>query len=301
MPKISALRRQAACCGREAMRIEIVWHGAVTPVDLLDGVVTVGGGEADGVRLLGLPPALLELTVAEPRLSVITTRALVIGGARFPPHLPRLVLAGDRVVLNEQGELRRPALAPEHRQRMETAHVAKALLQGIALPLGSTRAATLTCVTGIDAGTAFPLAFSQMVVGRADAVEVRLHDRSVSRQHAKLSRRRHHFFVESGSTTNGLYVNGRRVRRRTQLHSGDVLELGQTVLRFDGPEQPYDEVTVLVAADPTPVPPGPTVELPELPQPEEVRRSPRTESGLVGLGVFLAATGAAIVLKMLAG
>ena len=260
------------------MHVELVWQGETTEVDLADGVATIGGAEQDHVRLAGMPEALLELTVEQTSLTVVTRRPTTIGAARFPPHVPRLLLEGDAVTIDAL-VLRRPAVPAQKRQRVDTAFVAKALLQGTLSSMAETRAATLTCVAGIDSGATFTLAFTKTVIGRAERVDIRLHDRSVSRHHTTLSRRNGHFLVERGSATNGVYVNGRAVKGSTRLISGDVLELGQTVLRFDGPEHPTEDRTVIV---PNEI--APTIEVPK-----------RTrENWLLAVGAALALIGIAI-------
>jgi len=277
------------------MRIEILWQGeAGEAAELPEGLVTIGGDEADFIRVPGLPKSLLSLTVDGSVLCVVSQQTAMIGATRFPPHVARLVLEGDSVVV-DQLELRRPllALAAENRQKVDTALVAKGLLQGGPFTMSESRAATLTCVTGVDLGVVYPLAFTHTVLGRADEVDVRLHDRSVSRQHARLMRRGATFTVEPSRPTNGLFLNGRVVRRPTRLESGDVLELGQTVLRFDGPEQVFEEVTQLIKPEP-----GPTVELPSARRGREPLTS---ESWLTVLGLALLLVGLAAVLRATGG
>lgn len=282
------------------MRIEILWQGeACEASELADGVITVGGDEGDAIRVPGLMGGLLVLMVDGSVLSVVSKQIAFIGATRFPPHVARLVLEGDSVVV-DQLELRRPAVTPEHRQRVDTALVIKGLLRGDPFALSHSRAATLTCVTGVDLGTIYPLAFTHTILGRADEVDVRLHDRSVSRQHARLTRRGASATIEPCCPTNGLFLNGRQVRGAKRLKTGDVLELGQTVLRFDGPEQVFEEVTQLVGPEvsASPVPPGPTLELSGAESRAASREPLRLESWLVAVGVVLTVVGLLVVLRV---
>ncbi len=229
------------------MRIEIDWNGDTTPADLEDGRVTVGGDQTDGIVLPGMERSLLELTLEKGRATVKAKRALRVGAALFPPHVSRLLLAGEEVVLADGIVIRRPA-DPEHakaRKAKETAFVARELLGGLLPQPQDTRSATLTCVTGADVGVVFPLAFGESVLGRSDEVDVRLHDRSVSRHHARLVKRGRDFLVEDLRTTNGIYVNGLKVKGFRALESGDVIELGHTILRYDGPARAPGELTVV--------------------------------------------------------
>lgn len=229
------------------MRIEIEWKGETTPVDLEDGKVTIGGHESDGIVLPGMEKSLLELTLEKGRATVKAKRALRVGAALFPPHVSRLLIAGEGIVLADGIVIRRPA-DPERanaRKAKETKFVARELLDGLLPAPQDTRSATLTCVTGADVGVVFPLAFGESVLGRADDVDVLLHDRSVSRHHARLVKRAKDFLIEDLRTTNGIYVNGLRVKGFRALESGDVVELGHTILRFDGPARAPSEITVV--------------------------------------------------------
>jgi predicted component of type VI protein secretion system len=108
------------------------------------------------------------------------------------------------------------------------------LLRG-ELDVEHTRAARLTCLTGTDAGNVVPIAFEQMTLGRGDECTLQVRDRAVSRKHAKLSQRAGRVFIEDLRGANGTYVNGQRVLLRVALEPGDVIELGQTLLRYDAP------------------------------------------------------------------
>ncbi len=286
------------------MRIDIEWHGVTTEADLIDGVISAGGGEHDGIRFEGLPAGLVELNVTgNTHLSVTAKCTVTIGEVRFTPHVPRLVLEGDTVMLLDGVILRRPAVlvTAERRQNMGTAFVAKSLFSGKGLPMVETRAATLTCVSGVDWGTTFALAFSEVIVGRADEADVRLHDRSVSRRHAKLTRRGPRFTIEPCQATNGLFVNGKSTACRISLNSGDVFELGQTVIRFDGPQDAVEDVTVLVPDEPLRVTVdesafAPAQALAALRPAATPRAKPLTTgSFLMGLGVALTICGAAVL------
>ena len=67
--------------------------------------------------------------------------------------------------------------------------------------------------------------------GRAADCPVRLNDDKVSRLHAKVWRRSDYCEVEDCGSTNGVYVNGKRERRRQLVH-GDILRMGSSLFRF---------------------------------------------------------------------
>jgi len=237
------------------MHLEIVCNGESTPVDLIDGAVTVGGGPKDDIQLDGLPVKLLTLEVDGARLAIKCIRPLRVGNQLFPANVPRLVMPGEALTLPNDVVVRRPEddASRERRKNKNTDFLARELLSNV-MPELETRAATFTCVAGADEGHVYPIAFLDTSMGRGDDVDVRLHDRSVSRRHARLIHRGLNYFVEDLATTNGIYVNGQRVKDTRRLDTGDILELGHTVLRFDEGERAPEERTV-IEKRPTPPPP----------------------------------------------
>lgn len=296
------------------MRLEIVLNEEILPVDLVDGRVTVGGGAKDDIHLAGLPHGLLTLTLDAGRVEVRSIRSLRIGKALFPANVPRLVVPGEELKLPNDVVLRQPVDVQrrESRKLAGTAFVAKELLSGD-VAVEDTRAASFTCVTGNDKGLTFPIAADVVSIGRADDAQVRLKDRAVSRSHARLFRRGKQHWVKPLSDMNGTFLNGLRLKREAPIQSGDVLELGQTMLRFDGPERAPEERTVvgapavaseappalpkvsepapkLVVVEPPP-PDAPTVPLPR-------RRRVPPEVLFMGLGALLAAAGLALAVGL---
>jgi len=101
-------------------------------------------------------------------------------------------------------------------------------------PLSSLRdRATLTLLSGVDAGKLFALDAVETIIGRARDAGVRIDDVGISRQHARLIRRRDDtFIIEDMGSTNGVYVNGERTEH-TDLIPGDQVQIGPNVtLRF---------------------------------------------------------------------
>ena len=68
-------------------------------------------------------------------------------------------------------------------------------------------------------------------IGRGLAADLRLDEGSVSRRHAILVQRSTCVRLLDDRSSNGTFVNGRRVVQ-ADLHSGDVLLLGRVVLRY---------------------------------------------------------------------
>jgi pSer/pThr/pTyr-binding forkhead associated (FHA) protein len=76
-----------------------------------------------------------------------------------------------------------------------------------------------------------PLGSGVIHIGRGLAADLRLDEDSVSRRHAILVQRRSGSRVLDDRSSNGTFVNGRRVMQ-ANLQNGDVLVLGRVVLRY---------------------------------------------------------------------
>jgi pSer/pThr/pTyr-binding forkhead associated (FHA) protein len=70
-----------------------------------------------------------------------------------------------------------------------------------------------------------------MVIGRASDAEISIRSNTVSRRHACLRVGRDVVILEDLGSTNGCYVNGKRVKRQL-LKDGDRLEVGEMKFRF---------------------------------------------------------------------
>jgi pSer/pThr/pTyr-binding forkhead associated (FHA) protein len=68
-------------------------------------------------------------------------------------------------------------------------------------------------------------------VGRGTGAHVRIDEHRVSRDHAILVRHGRFFRLLDNRSSNGTYVNGRRIVA-TNIASGDLIELGPVRLRF---------------------------------------------------------------------
>ena len=85
---------------------------------------------------------------------------------------------------------------------------------------------------GPDGGTPYPLG-SRAVVGRLESCDVPVNDKSVSREHARLSRLRDGYVIEDLGSTNGTLVNGRRINEAVLLRPGDRVTIGSVDFRYD--------------------------------------------------------------------
>jgi hypothetical protein len=91
--------------------------------------------------------------------------------------------------------------------------------------------ASLVLVQGGQPIRSWPLAASELTIGRAEQSDIPLADPGVSRNHARVVREGDDFIVEDLRSTNGTEVNGQPIRRR-RLANGDLLKLASSTLQF---------------------------------------------------------------------
>ena len=149
----------------------------------------------------------------------------------------------------------------------------------------------------------------ELVVGRADA-HVIVEDPAVSRRHAVVRLEGDRVTVEDLGSTNGTWVNGRRIEGPTHLGPGDVLQIGESIMH----------VGATLAPPPAPVPFPGTGPAPGLPigagamppaspftgvsaaaRSRPARRGPASRRALAGVlaVAVIVATGVALILYFL--
>ena len=81
-------------------------------------------------------------------------------------------------------------------------------------------------------GVEFPLA-DEMTVGRAAGCGVALPDDTfVSQLHARVFRRDGDFYIEDLGSTNGTYLNGKKVSAASVMRKGDRVQVGRTSMEL---------------------------------------------------------------------
>ncbi|MBI1732019.1 MAG: FHA domain-containing protein [Gammaproteobacteria bacterium] len=102
-------------------------------------------------------------------------------------------------------------------------------------------------ITQSDHPKRYPIGGAVWRIGRSRENELVLEDISISRRHAEIQRGSDGAFaVVDRGARNGLFVNGRKVQRQT-LHEGDLIEVGDVVLRFTeiGADEQLQEQTAI--------------------------------------------------------
>jgi len=98
--------------------------------------------------------------------------------------------------------------------------------------------ASFFVIRGNDQGHKFDLNSDRLEIGREAGNDIQLHDQEVSRSHAELVREGRRFFLRDLGSSNGTYVNRRRITGRHELSSGDQVQMGKTLILFTGPNDP---------------------------------------------------------------
>jgi pilus assembly protein CpaF len=96
---------------------------------------------------------------------------------------------------------------------------------------------------------------AEISVGRVQGNDLMLPKGNVSKQHARLLYRDSRFIVTDLRSTNGTYVNGRKIAQATIVREGDKIYIGDFVLRVEsGKGIAQAEAAEVTGAGPAPVP-----------------------------------------------
>ncbi|MDQ3950577.1 MAG: FHA domain-containing protein [Gemmatimonadota bacterium] len=207
---------------------ELSRHATVAVVVLApDGAVSLSplGGGSVPVTVNGAPVAAASVTLT---------------------HGATIEAAGLRLVLGDLDELRAPTEVTTIRDEQP----ALAENDGPAQPTADSGGQLVAC----GSGAATTVWGTGLVIGRAPDSDLVIPGRDVSRRHAVIRPSRQGYVLRDLST-NGTYVNGRRVAGSQVLGMGDIIRIGDEELRFEA-----DPATLEHGAEPPRVrqasPPG---------------------------------------------
>lgn len=80
-------------------------------------------------------------------------------------------------------------------------------------------------------GKSFELG-DELIIGRADKCHIKIEDPYASQVHARVYPKGDSFMVEDLGSTNGTYVNRRRISSALGLQRGDQIKIGKTVMEL---------------------------------------------------------------------
>jgi pSer/pThr/pTyr-binding forkhead associated (FHA) protein len=82
---------------------------------------------------------------------------------------------------------------------------------------------------GPNSGRIYQLTKDVITIGRGSKNDIIIDDNDVSREHCRLVRVSENYELQDVASTNGTFVNGQRVTTGRELHSGQMIELGEMI------------------------------------------------------------------------
>jgi hypothetical protein len=151
-------------------------------------------------------------------------------------HGTTIDAAGLRLVLGELHELRTPTELMTPLQGSADPSAEERPDQ----PTGGSGGRLVACSTGV----VVQIPDSGLVIGRAPDSDFVIPTKEVSRRHAVLRASRKRYVIRDVST-NGTFVNGRRVENSTMLGMGDIIRIGSEEFRFEADPTHSDDQTLV--------------------------------------------------------
>jgi pSer/pThr/pTyr-binding forkhead associated (FHA) protein len=101
----------------------------------------------------------------------------------------------------------------------------------------------LLVIKGFNKGAVFPLEADQILIGRAEENGIVLNIAEVSRQHAQLTKVEEGYMIKDLGSTNGTYVDKKKVGEKYLLKPGDTVMLGDAIyLTYQADSDPEETV-----------------------------------------------------------
>src|SRR5687768_9799852 len=111
---------------------------------------------------------------------------------------------------------------------------------------------------------------NEVTIGRVQGNDIILPKGNVSKRHSRIVLKDNRFIVVDLKSTNGTYVNGRKITSPLVVKAGDKIYIGDFILTLEEGQAAYDE--------PMATPPPPSVPAVSLPEPETPLPSPASVS-----------------------
>ena len=125
--------------------------------------------------------------------------------------------------------------------------VADLVKQGDAPAEAGDREVNIFLITGQAIGRKFRLRAGQILfAGRSSSTDIFLDENLVSRRHAKFAWVNDEVKVQDLGSTNGTFVNGRKVLSAT-IKSGDKVQIGQTLMKVYFSDDPTADLSAIYA------------------------------------------------------
>ena len=135
----------------------------------------------------------------------------------------------------------------------------------------------LTVIKGFNKGEVFPLDAEEVIIGRGEENGIVLNIAEVSRAHAVLNKAEEGYMIKDMGSTNGTFVDKKKVGNKYLLKPGDTIMLGDAIFMTYSADVDPEETLVaprpdvfeegeVTAVTAVPAPPGEVSALPATPQ-----------------------------------
>jgi hypothetical protein len=132
----------------------------------------------------------------------------------------------------------------------------------------------LTVIKGFNKGEVFPLDADEVVIGRGEENGIVLNIAEVSREHAVLSKAEEGYMIKDLGSTNGTFVDKKKVGNKYLLKPGDTVMLGDAIYMTYSADTDPEET--LVAPRPDSFKDGDVTAVTAIPVPSEEITAPPT-------------------------
>ena len=100
--------------------------------------------------------------------------------------------------------------------------------------------ARLVVIKGADPGRSFELDAPESIIGRQSGVHIHLEGQKVSRRQARVFRQGENFLLEDLGSSNGTFLNGKKLEAPATLQGMDEIGIGPYLLRFESADAPAE-------------------------------------------------------------
>jgi len=171
----------------------------------------------------------------------------------------------------------------------------------------------LTMRRGPFPNKSYPLTEDHTIIGRATSCTIHIPDPEISRQHVRVvAQGANMYAVEDLGSTNGTFVNGRRITSLTPLNLNDTVDLGEALQFIFEPvasemsstpdfiipgtedyvavDEPADPVAISASQTPPPSDVSPTPPTPQAPEQvivHQIEQPRSSKKGWIGCGMIL--------------
>lgn len=91
----------------------------------------------------------------------------------------------------------------------------------------------ITIMSGVEDGREIEIKNFPVTLGRLEDNSICLpYDSKISRHHARITREGDSFWLEDCGSTNGTFLNEKRINEKALLNPGDMFLIGKTWLKF---------------------------------------------------------------------